>query len=74
MQNHRFLLPLLLIIYIFSPTLFSWIFVPAAIWYKPYLIWLLLIVVTYSVQIFTSYSRSKISKMQESSIQAADEF
>lgn len=73
MQNHRFLFPLLLIIYIFSPTLFGWILAPTAIWYKPYLLWLLMIVSIYLVQRFTRYSRSKIGKKQKRLVKAVNE-
>jgi len=54
MQNYRFLLPLLLVIYIFAPMLVNWIVAPTAIWYKPYLLWLSIIVSIYILQKFNS--------------------
>ncbi len=73
MQNYRFLLLLLLIIYIFSPTLFGWILTPTAIWYKPYLLWLLMIVSIHLVQRLTNYRSSKIRKEQKCLVKAAHE-
>lgn len=52
MQNHRLLPPLLLVLYIFAPTLFNWIIIPTTTWYKPYLLWLLVIVSIYIWQKF----------------------
>lgn len=51
MNNQRLVILLLLIAYIFSPTLFSWIINPEGAWYRPYLIWLLVIVIAFVVQI-----------------------
>lgn len=50
MNKQRPLLLLLLVFYIFSPTLFSWVINPSGAWYRPYIIWMLLVVVAYVVQ------------------------
>ncbi|SMF21052.1 hypothetical protein SAMN02745866_01323 [Alteromonadaceae bacterium Bs31] len=50
MKRQRPLLLLLLLIYIFSPTLFGWITNPDGGWYRPYVIWLLVIVIAYFSQ------------------------
>ena len=50
MSHQRPLLLLMLIIYIFSPTLFSWVIAPNGVWYRPYLLWILVIIVAYIVQ------------------------
>ncbi|WP_185233105.1 hypothetical protein [Teredinibacter franksiae] len=50
MKRQRPLLLLLLVVYIFSPTLFDWVMNPGGGWYRPYLIWLLVIVVAFIVQ------------------------
>ncbi|WNO09468.1 hypothetical protein [Teredinibacter sp. KSP-S5-2] len=50
MNKQRPLILLLLVFYIFSPTLFSWVINPAGAWYRPYIIWMLLVVVAYVVQ------------------------
>lgn len=50
MNKQRPLLLLLLVVYIFSPTLFSWGINPNGAWYRPFLIWALIIVVTYFMQ------------------------
>ncbi|WP_075184941.1 hypothetical protein [Teredinibacter haidensis] len=50
MKRQRPLLLLLLMVYIFSPTLLSWVIHPDGGWYRPYLIWLLIIVIAYFIQ------------------------
>lgn len=49
-NKQRPLLLLMLVVYIFSPTLFSWVVNPDGAWYRPYLIWVLVIVVAFFVQ------------------------
>ncbi len=51
MNNQRLVILLLLIGYIFSPTLFSWIINPEGAWYRPYLIWVLVIVIAFALQV-----------------------
>ncbi len=50
MNNQRLVILLLLIAYIFSPTLFSWIINPEGAWYRPYLAWVVVIVIAYLIQ------------------------
>lgn len=50
MTPQRPLILIVLVIYIFSPTLFSWVINPNGAWYRPYLIWLLVIFVAYVLQ------------------------
>lgn len=51
MNNQRLVILLLLIAYIFSPTLFTWIINPEGAWYRPYLIWVLVIVIAFVMQL-----------------------
>jgi hypothetical protein len=51
MNNQRLVILLLLIGYIFSPTLFTWIVNPEGAWYRPYVIWLLVIVIAFVIQL-----------------------
>lgn len=46
----RPLILMLLILYIFSPTFFGWVINPDGAWYRPYIIWVLVIVVAYYLQ------------------------
>lgn len=50
MTPQRPLILIVLVIYIFSPTLFSWVVNPNGAWYRPYLIWLLVVFVAYILQ------------------------
>ncbi|MBE8716372.1 hypothetical protein [Cellvibrio polysaccharolyticus] len=51
MNNQRLVILLMLIAYIFSPTLFSWVIHPEGPWYRPYLVWVLVIVIAFIVQL-----------------------
>lgn len=51
MNNQRLVILLLLIAYIFSPTLFTWIINPEGAWYRPYIIWVLVIVIAFVMQL-----------------------
>jgi len=46
----RPLILLLLVLYILSPSLFSWMVSPHAAWYRPYIIWVLVIVIAFLLQ------------------------
>jgi TctA family transporter len=50
MNNQRLVILLLLVAYIFSPTLFSWIFNPDGAWFRPYIAWVLVIVIAFLIQ------------------------
>ena len=47
MTHQKPLLLLALVMYIFSPTLYSWISNPQGVWYKPFIIWALVIVIAF---------------------------
>ena len=47
MTHQKPLLLLALVMYIFSPTLYSWISNPQGVWYKPFIIWVIVIVVAF---------------------------
>jgi hypothetical protein len=49
-MNTRPLILLLLVFYVFSPTLFNWMINPSGSWYRPYIIWAVVIVLAYVVQ------------------------
>jgi hypothetical protein len=51
MNNHRVVILLLLIAYIFSPTLFNWILNPEGAWYRPFIVWMFVIVIAFVIQI-----------------------
>ena len=44
------LLLILLLVFIFSPRLFSWLLSTTGAWYRPYIIWLAIIVIAFFVQ------------------------
>lgn len=50
MNSQRLVILLLLIAYIFSPTLFTWVINPEGAWYRPYIMWVLVIIIAYAVQ------------------------
>jgi hypothetical protein len=50
MNNQRFLFFILLIAYIFAPTLFNWVISPTGTWYKPFIVWMMIIVGAYLLQ------------------------
>jgi hypothetical protein len=50
MKNQRLLIFLLLGAYIFSPSLLTWVIDPNGAWYRPYIIWALMIVAAYLFQ------------------------
>lgn len=51
MNNQRLVILLLLVAYIFSPSLFNWIINPEGAWYRPYLVWVAVIVIAFIMQI-----------------------
>ncbi len=50
MNNQSRIIFLLLIAYLFSPSLFSWMADPAGSWLRPYLVWSLVIVTAFIIQ------------------------
>ncbi|MFT7388209.1 MAG: putative membrane protein [Candidatus Endobugula sp.] len=53
MSNHRLLLLALLVAYIFTPTLFNWMISSGGSWYRPFIIWLIIIVIAFVMQRFS---------------------
>lgn len=51
MNNQRLVILLLLVAYIFSPSLFNWIINPEGAWYRPYIVWIVVIVIAFIMQI-----------------------
>ena len=51
MNNQRLVILLLLVAYIFSPSLFNWIINPEGAWYRPYIVWVVVIVIAFVMQI-----------------------
>jgi hypothetical protein len=50
MYIYRLVLLLVVGIYLFSPAIMDWWIDPTGAWYRPYLLWLILIVVTFILQ------------------------
>lgn len=50
MNRQSPLLLLLLLLFIFSPTLFTWVLSTDGAWYRPYFIWLVIVIIAYFVQ------------------------
>lgn len=50
MYISRSVLLLILAAYVFSPTVFSWMIDPHGMWYRPYIIWALIIIATFLLQ------------------------
>lgn len=50
MNRQRPLLLLVLVAYIFSPALYTWVTDPAGVWYKPYIIWAVVVVIAFIIQ------------------------
>lgn len=51
MNNQRLVILLLLVAYIFSPSLFNWIINTEGAWYRPYIVWVVVIVIAFIMQI-----------------------
>lgn len=49
MRTRPFIL-LILVLYVLSPSLFSWMVNPYGAWYRPYIIWVLVIVIAFFAQ------------------------
>jgi hypothetical protein len=56
MSNHRLLLLILLVAYIFTPTLFNWIISSSGAWYRPFIIWIIIIAIAFSMHRFSKKS------------------
>lgn len=50
MNTQRPLLLIVLLAYIFMPTFYGWVTDAAGAWYKPFVIWALVVVIAYVIQ------------------------
>lgn len=50
MNNQRLVILLLVVAYIFSPSLFDWIINTDGAWYRPYIVWVIVIVIAFIIQ------------------------
>lgn len=50
MSKHRLLLLIFLVVYIFAPTLLNWMMSYNGVWYRPFIIWALIIIAIFSLQ------------------------
>lgn len=50
MSNRTLLILLALVGYVFSPTIFTWMINPSGAWYRPFILWLVLILLAIIVQ------------------------
>ncbi|MBF7729596.1 hypothetical protein [Pseudomonas sp. N040] len=50
MQIYRLVLLLVVGIYLFSPAIMAWWVNTESVWYRPYVLWLILILVTFLLQ------------------------
>lgn len=50
MRRQSPLLLLLLILFVFSPSLFNWVVSTDGAWYRPYIIWFGIVVISYFIQ------------------------
>lgn len=51
MNSQRLVILLLLVAYIFSPSLFNWILNPEGAWYRPFIVWVIVIVIAFVMQV-----------------------
>ena len=51
MYISRAVLLLILVVYVFAPTAFSWMINPGGAWYRPYLIWAAIVTVSFVLQL-----------------------
>ncbi len=49
MNTQRPIILLIVLAFIFSPTLLSWILNPQGSWYRPYFIWAIVILIAYLI-------------------------
>lgn len=51
MSNRTLLILLVLAGYVFSPTIFTWMINPAGAWYRPFILWFVLILLALFIQL-----------------------
>ncbi|MCC7515779.1 MAG: hypothetical protein IT470_00395 [Pseudomonadales bacterium] len=50
MYLSRSIMLIIMAVYVFSPTVFSWMIDPSGVWYRPYLIWISIVTATFLLQ------------------------
>ncbi|QFT56195.1 hypothetical protein [Microbulbifer sp. THAF38] len=50
MSNRTLLILLVLVGYVFSPTIFTWMINPVGAWYRPFILWFALILLAIFIQ------------------------
>ncbi|MFS1523075.1 hypothetical protein ACL7TT_03000 [Microbulbifer sp. 2304DJ12-6] len=50
MSNRTLLILLVLVGYVFSPTIFTWMINPFGAWYRPFILWFVLILLAIFIQ------------------------
>ncbi|MBN8430717.1 hypothetical protein JF535_07620 [Microbulbifer salipaludis] len=50
MSNRTLLILLVLVGYVFSPTVFTWMINPTGAWYRPFILWFVLILLAIVIQ------------------------
>ncbi len=50
MNKQRPLLLIILLLYIFVPSILQWVADPNGSWYRPFIVWLFVIVVAFAIQ------------------------
>ncbi|MFI2813131.1 MULTISPECIES: hypothetical protein [Microbulbifer] len=51
MSNRTLLILLVLVGYVFSPTVFTWMINPSGAWYRPFILWFVLILLALFIQL-----------------------
>lgn len=51
MSNQRLVILLLLVAYLFSPSLFAWISNPEGAWFRPFIAWMVVILIALGMHI-----------------------
>lgn len=51
MNNHRLLIVVLILTYVFSPSLLNWMINPEGSWLRPYILWTGLIITAFVLQL-----------------------
>ena len=50
MNNQRLIILLLLGAYVFSPTILTWMINPEGVWYRPFIVWAIVILIAFFTQ------------------------
>jgi len=72
MNNQRLLIAVLILAYVFSPSLLNWMINPEGSWLRPYIIWSGLIVAAFIVQLSERPSEDLNKNNKTSELKQAD--